>query len=191
MGGFIMTIAEIHGKLSPYENMEDLLTSDVFSTFRYLDVNKGLIPFLKKGINFDDQTNPDFLCNIVEADYVFWPRTTYLNREADVLIILTKKDGSTISILIEAKYQSGKSNINRDDESINEENNVLEHLDGDQLGELFKELQQGKIFIGNQTLKDKFIRSKENRFLFFVTAHYSSPRKEIDETFSVLEKKQR
>ncbi len=48
MGGFIMTIAEIHGKLPPYEQMEDLLTSDVFSTFKYLGVNNGLIQFLKK-----------------------------------------------------------------------------------------------------------------------------------------------
>lgn len=43
-----MTIAEIHGKLSSYEHMEDLLTSDVFSTFKYLEVNNGLIPFLKR-----------------------------------------------------------------------------------------------------------------------------------------------
>lgn len=37
-----MSIAEIHGKLSPYERMEDLLTFDLFSTFRYLSLNKGL-----------------------------------------------------------------------------------------------------------------------------------------------------
>ena len=51
-----MTIAEVHGKLSPYKRMEDLLTSDVFSTFRYLDVNNGLVPFLQKAINFTNQT---------------------------------------------------------------------------------------------------------------------------------------
>ncbi len=34
-GGLTMTIAELHGKLSPYEQVEDLLTSDVFSTFMW------------------------------------------------------------------------------------------------------------------------------------------------------------
>lgn len=190
MGGFIMTIAEIHGKLSPYEHMEDLLTSDVFSTFKYLDVNNGLIPFLKKATAFEDNAPPDFLEDIVEADYVFWPRTTYLNRELDVLIILTKKNGSTISVLIEAKYHSGKSNTYREEGTTDKENNPLEHLDGDQLAELFKELQDGNIYIGNPLIRDKYIQSAGSRYLFFVTAQYASPRHDIDETFKVLEKKQ-
>ena len=190
MGGFIVTIAEIHGKLSSYEHMEDLLTSDVFSTFKYLDVNNGLIPFLIKATSFKDNTPPDFLEDIVEADYVFWPRTTYLNREPDVLILLTKKDKSTVAILIEAKYHSGKSNVQREEGDIDRENNPLEHLDGDQLAELFKELQDDKIFIGNPVLRDKYIQSAGNRYLFFVTAHYASPRHDIKETIQVLEKKQ-
>ncbi|MEH7110682.1 hypothetical protein [Bacillus sp. JJ1764] len=185
-----MTIAEIHGKLSPYEHMEDLLTSDVFSTFKYLDVNNGLIPFLKKAIGFLDNTPPNFLDDIMEADYVFWPRTTYLNREPDVLIILTKKNQSTISILIEAKYHSGKSNANREEASTDKENNPLDHLDGDQLAELFKELQHGKIYIDDPLIREKYLQSAGNRYLFFVTAHYASPRHDIEETFKVLEKKQ-
>ncbi|MFJ5714619.1 hypothetical protein [Neobacillus sp. NPDC093127] len=185
-----MTIAEIHGKLSPFEHMEDLLTSDVFSTFKYLNVNIGLIPFLKKATGFEDNAPPDFLEDIVEADYVFWPRTTYLNREPDVLIILTKKDQSTISVLIEAKYHSGKSNAYREEGATDKENNPLEHLDGDQLAELFKELQDGKIYIGDRLIRDKYIQSAGNRYLFFVTAHYTSPRHDIEETFKVLEKKQ-
>jgi hypothetical protein len=190
MGGFIMTIAEIHGKLSPHEHMEDLLTSDVFSTFKYLDVNNGLIPFLKKAISFKDNVPPDFLEDIVVADYLFWPRTSYLNREPDVLIVLTKKDQSTIAILIEAKYHSGKSNANREETATDKENKALEHLDGDQLAELFKELQDGKIYIGDPIIRDKYIQSAGSRYLFFVTAHYASPRHDIEETFKVLEKNQ-
>ena len=177
-----MTIAEIYGKLSPYERMEDLLTSDVFSTFRYLDVNNGLIPFLQKGINFIDQTQPDFLEEIEAADYVFWPRTTHLNREPDVLIILTKKDGNTISVLIEAKYMSGKSNISRENENAEK----LDHLEGDQLAELYKELKAGNIHIDNRMIRDKYRKSEGNRYLFYVTAHYVYPKKDIDETFKVL-----
>lgn len=185
-----MTIAEIHGKLSTHEHMEDLLTSDVFSTFKYLDVNNGLIPFLKKATRFNDNTPPNFLEEIVEADYVFWPRTIYLNREPDVLIILTKKNQSTITILIEAKYHSGKSNAHREKDATDKEKNPLEHLDGDQLAELFKELQDGKIYISDPVIRDKYIQSAGNRYLFFVTAHYASPRHDMVETFKVLEKKQ-
>ncbi|WP_394234187.1 hypothetical protein [Niallia oryzisoli] len=185
-----MTIAEIHGKLSSYEHMEDLLTSDVFSTFKYLDVNNGLVPFLKKATSFIDQTPPDFLEGIVEADYVFWPRTTYLNREPDVLLIITKKNQSTIAILIEAKYHSGKSNTHREEDATDKEKHPLEHLDGDQLAELFKELQDGSIYIGDPSIREKYIRSAGNRYLFFVTAHYAPPRHDIEETFKVLQKYQ-
>lgn len=189
-GWLNMTIAEIQGKLSSYEHMEDLLTSDVFSTFKYLDVNNGLIPFLKKAASFRDNTPPDFLEDIVEADYLFWPKTTYLNREPDVLIILTRKNQTTVSILIEAKYHSGKSNTNREESATDKDNSLLEHLDGDQLAELFKELQDGKIYIGDPVIRDKFIRSAGNRYLFYVTAHYATPIHDIEETLKVLEKKQ-
>lgn len=178
-----MTIAEIHGKLSPCEGMEDLLTSDVFSTFKYLDPNQGLVPFIKKSVNFADEDEPDFLENIVEADYLFWPKTTCLNREPDVLIILTKKDGSSVSILIEAKYTSGKSNVNR------EEENNLDHIDGDQLAELYKELIEGNIYIENKATRERFKRSKGNRYLFYVTAHYAFPKKDMDETWEALQKR--
>ena len=183
-----MTIAEIHGKLSPYEHMEDLLTSDVFSTFRYLHPNQGLIPFLKKAIRFVDRKLPSFLEDIVEADYLFWPRTTKLNREPDVLILLTKRDGSTISILIEAKYTSGKHNLDRGEEVPNSENK--EHIDGDQLAELYKELQEGNIHINHKILREKFMNSEGNRYLFYVTAHYAFPLKDMEETWNALKKKQ-
>lgn len=180
-----MTIAEIHGKLSPYERMEDLLTSDVFSTFKYLNPNQGLIPFLKRAIKVIDKTNPLFLLDIVEAEYVFWPRTTKLNREPDLLIILTKEDGTTISILIEAKYTSGKSNIFRDKEKTDD----LDHFDGDQLAELYKELQEGNLQISNRRIKEKFIKSNGKRYLFYTTAHHTIPKKDFEETFKILKKK--
>ena len=180
-----MTIAEIHGKLSPYERMEDLLTSDVFSTFKYLHPDNGLVPFLKHAKRATDSSIPDFLSNVVQADYLFWPRTTKLNREPDVLIILTNKDGSTISILVEAKYMSGKSNIKRK-ESID----YIDHFDGDQLAELYKELQEGNIYIENQIIREKFHKSKDNRYLFYITAHHVFPNKDFEETFSIMKKYQ-
>ena len=88
---------------------------------------------------------------IEAADYVFWPRTTHLNREPDLLIILTKKDGNTISILIEAKYLSGKSNLYREKENALH----LYHLEDDQLAELYKELKAGNIYIVNRMIRDQ------------------------------------
>ncbi|MEH6943135.1 hypothetical protein [Bacillus sp. JJ722] len=181
-----MTIAEIHGKLSPFERMEDLLTSDVFSTFRYLVPNKGLIPFLKRAVRAVDKSNPDFLSDVEEAEYIFWPRTIKLNREPDLLIVLTKKGGSTISLLIESKYTSGKSNLLREEEQTN----IKDHMDGDQLAELYKELQEGNIHIENRLVREKFTESYGNRYLFYVTSHYALPKKDFDESFKILEKKQ-
>ncbi|WP_394238312.1 hypothetical protein [Niallia oryzisoli] len=184
-----MTIAEIHGKLSPYEHMEDLLTSDVFSTFRYLNPNMGLIPFLKKAVGFIDQEVPSFLEDVEEADYIFWPRTSKLNREPDVLVLLTKKDCSTVSILIEAKYTSGKSNLIREEGITEDGKNTIEHLDGDQLAELYQELQNGNIYIDNRVLRERFKQSEGNRYLFYATAHYALPKKDLDESFDILKKR--
>ena len=41
-----MTIAEIHGK-SPYIYSEDILTADVFTAFRYLPAEVGIVGFLR------------------------------------------------------------------------------------------------------------------------------------------------
>ena len=52
-----MTIAELHGKLSPNrpngcnDRMEDLLTSDVFSTMKYAGWQCGFLDWLKSSID--------------------------------------------------------------------------------------------------------------------------------------------
>lgn len=53
-----MTIAEIHGKISHTgsnlsDQMEDLLTSDVFSTRRYVRPETLLLPFLRGARTID------------------------------------------------------------------------------------------------------------------------------------------
>jgi hypothetical protein len=81
----LMTIAELHGKLpSNLEAKEDLLTSDVFSNFRYLPVNLGLIPFLRKAINArTGQPISNMFTDCLTADYIFWPKITQYKREPD------------------------------------------------------------------------------------------------------------
>lgn len=185
-----MTIAEMYGKLAPCKGMEDLLTSDVFGTFRYLEPNQGLIPFLQRAIDFEGGKQPGFLYEIEEAEFLFWPRTTGLNREPDLLIILKRKDGSSVSIVVEAKYHAGKSNICRANKSwvatkVSSNSNAVHH-DGDQLAELYKELKEGKINFKHSNMKELFFARNTERYLFYVTAHYAKPKKDIDETLGIL-----
>jgi hypothetical protein len=187
-----MTISELCGKLTPYERMEDLLTSDVFGTYRYLEPKQGLVPFLLRAVGFQHDNRPDFLNDVAEAEFIFWPRTTKLNREPDLLIVLTRVDGSCVSLLVEAKYRSGKSNINsREIEEVQESLSIQNngHHDGDQLAESYKELREGNIkFRDNHEAEKKFLSSVGERYLFYVTAHFARPREDIEETFEILKK---
>ena len=59
-----MTIAEIHGKISSdslkiNERLEDLLTSDVFGTFKYLDPTY-ICTFLKNHLKLFSEEKPYF-----------------------------------------------------------------------------------------------------------------------------------
>lgn len=90
-----MYLAEIHGKLSrDNENREDILTSNVFSFFKYASRKDFLYPFLQSiGV---DNTPAEAL----EAEFQFWP--TYGDRtEPDVVILV-----GNYYLLFEAKYHS-------------------------------------------------------------------------------------
>lgn len=91
-----MYIAELKGKLSTKdERKEDILTSNVFSFFKYTDRKKFLKPFLEK-LGFEVS-----LKDVEDAKFEFWPK--YDDRtEPDVVIIVGE-----YYILFEAKYHSG------------------------------------------------------------------------------------
>ncbi len=99
-----MYIAELKGKLSSaIENSEDILTSNVFSFFKYSGRTIFLKEFLYKiGINLLDE-------NLISAEFLFWPRYDD-NTEPDLVII-----AGDYYILIEAKYFSGfgEETVNR------------------------------------------------------------------------------
>ena len=91
-----MYLAEIHGKLSrKIENSEDILTSNVFSFFKYANRQLFLKRFLTNNllihVSDDDVENAEFL---------FWPKYTN-NTEPDLVIIVGK-----YYLLIEAKFHS-------------------------------------------------------------------------------------
>ena len=91
-----MYLAELHGKLSSrIERMEDILTSNVFSFFKYSTREIFLKGYLNKlGFNISNQQAND-------AEFIFWPRFEE-NTEPDLVIIV-----GDYYLLIEAKYFSG------------------------------------------------------------------------------------
>lgn len=91
-----MYLAEIHGKLSKdNENKEDILTSNVFSFFKYANREVFLLEFIKLlGLEI---SVPD----VMNAEFHFWP--TFVDKtEPDLVLIVGK-----YYLLFETKYHSG------------------------------------------------------------------------------------
>ncbi|MDP2932277.1 MAG: hypothetical protein Q8O05_07280 [Chloroflexota bacterium] len=106
-----MYIAELSGKLSTkVEGREDILTSNVFSFFKYTERKVFLKSFLNKLLNLQVDDN-DVDC----AEFSFWPKFDD-NTEPDLILVVGK-----YYLLFEAKFQfyieSSLRGI-RDDEAI-------------------------------------------------------------------------
>ena len=120
-----MLMALLKGKLSrEQENMEDILTSNVFGLFQYLPAELGLLPFLACA---EDTAGNQPLAFLVgeqapasrSVDYEFWPwfeEPDCIPCEPDALLYVELDGRDDLLILIEAKYLSGKSS-EADDES--------------------------------------------------------------------------
>ena len=90
-----MYLAELRGKLSQkFERMEDVLTSNVFSFFKYSTREVFLKAFLNE-LGFDVSSE-----EAREAEFIFWPRFED-NTEPDLLIVVGR-----YYLLVEAKYFS-------------------------------------------------------------------------------------
>ncbi len=113
-----MLQAIFKGKLSrEQENMEDVLTSNVFGLLRYVEPENGILKFLSLAEDIDGGHPLSGLAeqgDIVQQDitYTFWPWWDEPNCngcEPDVVLELNYSSGKSLLILIEAKYLSGKS----------------------------------------------------------------------------------
>jgi len=113
-----MYLAELHGKLSSkIERMEDILTSNVFSFFKYSTRNIFLKEYLKR-LNLIITTE-----EANEAEFIFWPHFEK-GTEPDLVIIAGR-----YYLLFEAKYFSdfGKQNKSNKSQLIREiEEGILE-----------------------------------------------------------------
>ncbi len=97
-----MYLAELHGKLSSrVERAEDILTSNVFSFFKYCNRTVFLRQYLiLLGFNVsEDEAN--------DAEFTFWPRFDE-NTEPDLVIRVGGR-----YLLFEAKYRSGFGEASR------------------------------------------------------------------------------
>ena len=122
-----MLQALLHGKLSrQQENMEDLLTSNVFGLMEYLHADKELLRFLGKASHVDKSDGTESLSGLLPADtekirYEFWPRWTEdrcIGCEPDLVLRIDPKQGEEYLVLVEAKYHSGKSSVADEDSEI-------------------------------------------------------------------------
>lgn len=164
-----MTIAEIHGK-SPLSTSEDMLTANVFTAFRYLPAESGIVGFLRsiKGVG---ELIPKPV-NKASAAYFFWPRGK--RREPDVLLEL-RVDGTLYHVVVEAKYLSGASD--RELEEIEEDEETI--LQGNQLADQMRELATGEYMVwrkGRPSQSKRLNSEEENRLLLYLTAHPVRPR---------------
>lgn len=122
-----MTIAELHGKISSLganvtDTSEDLLTSDVFGCIRYVPPDSGLMQFVEtaKALSGETLNVPR---PIMLVHWSFWPSIRFPRRkpcEPDVVIGLETPSGIHI-VMVEAKYLSGKSSREDEDERPNDQ----------------------------------------------------------------------
>lgn len=163
-----MTIAEIHGK-SPLTTSEDLLTADVFSAFRYLPADRGIIGFLRSIEGVADVLPPP--AETATARFFFWPLG--VTREPDVLVEL-EMHGELYHVVVEAKYLSGPS-----DYDIVEVERAEEMVEwGNQLADQWRELQHGAYTVfqeGARVLPKTLASRPSNRLLLYLTAHPLKP----------------
>lgn len=153
--------------------MEDVLTSNVFGLFRYVQPSTGLLPFLGMARAIDGSQPLRDLAEkpppIEREDlYRFWPRfseTGLRPCEPDLLLRIDYPDGRRYRIVIEAKYRSGKSS-EADDEDEGED----PASSADQLARQWSHLAL------------LAAREEAAPFLVYLTAHVTCPKAEIQKS---------
>ncbi len=126
-----MLQALLHGKLSrDQQNMEDVLTSNVFGLLRYVPATLGLLPLLSRSKSINGSQPLDWMADLGDTDinsvdYAFWP---YLSEgdgkpcEPDLVVRLQLPANRKLLVLIEAKYRSGiSSQASASDEPLNDQ----------------------------------------------------------------------
>jgi hypothetical protein len=162
--------AQLKGKLTrEEEDLEDLLTSNVFGAIKYVHYIEGLMPLLSEAETGDGSKPLQGLNVIYKPEYQFWPSLKEEDCnpcEPDVLISITQSNGKQILILVEAKFKSGKSS-----------EADLSDKPSDQLSKEW------------DNLKCLATKNNSDPYLLYITANIGFPEKEIKESISEYLKK--
>jgi hypothetical protein len=174
-----MTFSEINNKLTTI-NSEDLLTSDILGCCSFLNYEELLKCLLKEAIHFDERKKLVVNEPVLSDKYIFWPmiKTGGTRTEPDVLIILNHPENKCTLILIEAKYNSGKSS-----EADYDIDDVT-----DQLARELRIIEEQQLYAQLSGLEGKEIISKA---LVYVTADDIIPLKSLSDSASEFMEKAR
>ncbi len=175
----MLTHAILRGKLRHSssqlnEQLEDLLTSEIFSRLRYLDLEVGLIPIINRVQNvYTKQHGLPIQSKLIgPPTYLFWPRLTLKSGivvEPDLIIILRIESSEQLVIVVECKHRSGKSGL-----EIPEDQEVDNCISTPQ-DQLVKELLAAN---------EHYPESKV--ILLYLTGHTLLPEKDIDESVNSI-----
>jgi hypothetical protein len=161
-----MLDALVSGKLShEQENMEDVLTSAVFGSLKYVAPHEGLLRWLGEANTLEGARPASAIPDPVYVEYQFWPRwyeSGCVACEPDLALTIRVADGSIWLVCIEAKYRSGKSSLAVDDAEA----------PNDQLAREWD----------NLVCVSKRLSAKP--VLVYVTADYTLPRHEIEDSIA-------
>lgn len=118
--------AVLRSKSLGYEYSEDILTSTVFGTLKYLDKNNALIAFIENDFQYDEnrttlwerlkEKDIELRC-YQELEYIFWANHPKYG-EPDLMLLFSNHvyGCDDLLLIIEAKFKSGKSGINENDQ---------------------------------------------------------------------------
>ncbi len=179
-----MTIAELHGKLSPkrpgghYERMEDLLTSDVFGSMKYAGWERGFLGWIRSAQDpwkSEEKAETVFPCDddIAYVEFRFWP-TLKKGREPDLIMAIHEKTGEITLVMIEAKYLSGPSNYEIEGEY------TIAGVTGDQIADQINDFSDS-----SNGVEDKKVKVRV-RIHIYITAHYTCPVETFKDSFAKI-----
>lgn len=180
-----MLKAELHNKLpskSPddacvaLDRLEDLLTSNLLGSLTSLPAEQVLLPWLRQA-RPHPAWSPEPLVpeGVLDATVLFWPRAG--TREADAPALL-RLESRTHAILIKCKYEWGKSNAARSEDSEGKAH-------GDPLVDAWRSLASGKVHPSRSDAAAAGSASHGVKRVY-VTAHGTMPVADLEESWPLL-----
>lgn len=175
-----MISALLRHKLSlKQENMEDILTSNVFDLFRYhAQPKSGLFRFLARATTIDgDCPLASLLDDPAEAkvEYDFWPQWKYCGERCEPDVVLDIRGKSSYLVGIEAKYWSGKSSTAAEDEEGDLDEDSDDKTEGEEVGR--RSSDQLAREWGNLVAKASILHALP--VLIYLTADLHCPKEEL------------